>query len=237
MGGPDVGGYDSCTSEVSLVNTALYYRQAQMMSWAATALGHDEDTAYFSALAERVKAAFNEHFLDETTGVYGSGRQVTSVLPLAFGMVPAADREVVGANLVRTVMEKDDGHLDTGIFGTRYLVDALVDAGRPDVALTVLQQRTYPGYGFQIGLGATTAWEEWTYSSAMHTYDHAMMAGINASFITEFGGIEPVAPAYEKVRIKPAIPSGLTHVEAAVDTVRGTVSSSWSVTEAGSSLT
>ena len=37
-----------------------------------------------------------EHFLDETTGVYGSGRQTTSVLPLAFDMVPAADREVVG---------------------------------------------------------------------------------------------------------------------------------------------
>jgi alpha-L-rhamnosidase len=128
-------------------------------------------------------------------------------------------------------MEKDDGHLDTGIFGTRFLVDALVEAGRPDVALTVLQQRTYPGYGFQIGLGATTAWEEWTYSSAMHTYDHAMMAGINASFITEFGGIEPIEPAYEKVRIKPAVPSGLTHVEAAVDTVRGTVSSSWSVAD------
>jgi alpha-L-rhamnosidase len=31
------------------------------------------------------------------------------------------------------------------------------------------------------------------------------------------------------VRIKPAVPSGLTHVEATVDTVRGTVSSSWSV--------
>ena len=208
LGGPDVGGYDSCTSEVSLVNTALYYRQAQVMFWAARALGHAEDVAYFSALAERVKAAFNEHFLDETTGVYGSGRQTTSVLPLAFDMVPAADREVVGANLVRTVMEKDGGHLDTGIFGTRYLVDALVKAGRPDVALTVLQQRTYPGYGYQIGLGATTAWEEWTYSSAMHTYDHAMMAGINASFITEFGGIEPIAPAYERVRIKPAVPSG-----------------------------
>ena len=102
-------------------------------------------------------------------------------------------------------MEKDGGHLDTGIFGTRYLVDALVKAGCPDVALTVLQQRTYPGYGYEIGLGATTAWEEWTYSSAMHTYDHAMMAGINASFITEFGGIEPIAPAYERVRIKPAV--------------------------------
>ena len=229
LGGPNVGGYGHCASEVSLVNTALYYRQAQVMSRAATVLGHAEDAACFSALAERVKAAFNGHFLDETTGVYGSGRQTTSVLPLALGMVPDEHRQAVGTQLVRTVLEKDDGHLDTGIFGTRYLVDALVEAGRPDVALTVLQQRTYPGYGYQIGLGATTAWEEWTYRSAMHTYDHAMMAGINASFITEFGGIEPVVPAYEKVRIKPAVPSGLTNVEAAIDTVRGTVSSSWSI--------
>ena len=132
LGGPNVGGYGHCASEVSLVNTALYYRQAQVMSRAATVLGHAEDAACFSALAERVKAAFNGHFLDETTGVYGSGRQTTSVLPLALGMVPDEHRQAVGMQLVRTVLEKDDGHLDTGIFGTRYLVDALVEAGRPD---------------------------------------------------------------------------------------------------------
>lgn len=230
MGGPNVGGYGSCFSEVSLVNTAIYYRQAQVTALAAAALEQAEDAARYRALAVRIKDAFNAHFLNEDGDGYGSGRQVTSVLPLAFGIVPDERRAAVGAELVRTVLEDNDGHLDTGIFGTRYLVDALVEAGRPDVALTVLRQETYPGFGFQIGLGATTTWEEWMYRSGMHTYDHAMFSGIDASFYTAFAGIQPAAPGYERIRIKPAVPAGLDDVAAAVETVRGQVRSAWRVT-------
>jgi hypothetical protein len=230
LGGPDVGGYERCFSEISLVNTAIYYRQADVTSRAAAELGRYSDASRYAALADRVEAAFNEHFGNAAGNGYGSGRQVTSVLPLAFGMVPDDRRAAVGAELVRTVLEDDDGHLDTGIFGTRYLVDALVEAGRPDVALTVLRQRTYPGFGFQIGLGATTAWEEWTYRSGMHTYDHAMFAGIDASYFTEFAGIEPAEPGYERIRIKPAVPAELDRASASIDTVRGPVRSSWRVT-------
>lgn len=227
MGGPDVGGYGWCFSEVSLVNTALYYHQADVTARAAAALGRDADAARFAALARRIAAAFDAHFLDAAGDGYGSGRQVTSVLPLAFGMVPPERRAAVGARLVRTVLDEDDGHLDTGIFGTRYLVDALNAAGRPDVALTVLDQRTYPGFGWEIAQGGTTAWEEWTYRSGMHTYDHAMFAGVDASLLTEFGGIEPAAPGYERIRVAPATPDGLDHASASIDTVRGRVSSAW----------
>ncbi|WP_328318874.1 family 78 glycoside hydrolase catalytic domain [Streptomyces sp. NBC_00388] len=227
QGGPDAG---DCTSEVSLVNTALSYLQARDVARSARALGHGSDAARYWALAADIKDAFNAAFLNAAGDTYGDGRQTTSVLPLAFGMVPAADADKVGRRLVDTVLTADGGHLDTGIFGTRYLMDALAAVGRTDVAMTVLDQRDYPGFGYEIGRGATSSWEQWTYSSAMETHDHAMFAGINASLYTELGGIEPTGPGYRTLKVDPRIPAGLRHAAVSQDTVRGRVATSWTVT-------
>jgi alpha-L-rhamnosidase len=95
MGSPSAG---DCFSEVSLVNTALSYQQASSVAKAAQALAHTADEHHHSELADGIRQAFNARFLSADSTTYGSGRQVTSVLPLAFGLVPA---ENVKAELVR----------------------------------------------------------------------------------------------------------------------------------------
>ncbi|WP_202501505.1 family 78 glycoside hydrolase catalytic domain [Streptomyces sp. SID5785] len=224
MGGPDAG---QCFSEVSLVNTALSYDQARSTAAAARALGHTGDARHFDALSARIKDAFNARFLNAAGDTYGSGRQVTSILPLALGLVPDDRVKAVGDQLVRTITDHDDSHLDTGIFGTRYLVDALARIGHVDLAMTMLEQRSYPGFGFEIAHGATTSWEQWLYSSSMETHDHAMFAGINTSLYTVLGGIRPASPTYRDIAITPSVPAGLDHVSATQDTVRGRVGSTW----------
>jgi alpha-L-rhamnosidase len=227
MGDPSAG---NCTSEVPIVDTALSYIQALDVAKAATALGQTSDAAHYNQVADNIKQAFNTTFLNAGGASYGDGSQVTSVLPLAFGMVPTADIPAVGARLVDNILTTNGGHLDTGIFGTRYLMDALAAVGRTDVAMTILNQTTYPGYGFEISKGATTDWEQWTYASDMESHDHAMFSGINASFYTQLAGIQPTGPGYSTVSIAPQIPAGLQHVAASINTVRGTVASSWTVT-------
>lgn len=229
VGAPNIGGYTQCFSEQAIVNSALGYRAVMDGAQAAEVLGHADDAARYRENAQTVKAAFNAQFLN-TDGSYGSGRQTTSILPLVFGMVPDDKLASVSSYFVNRVLTTDSGHLDTGIFGTRYLVDALTVAGRPDVALTVLGQTTYPGFGYQINTwDATTAWEEWPFQSGMETHDHAMFAGINASFLTQFGGILATAPGYETLQIKPVVTKteALGQVTASIETVRGLVSSSW----------
>ncbi|MFC1436296.1 family 78 glycoside hydrolase catalytic domain [Streptacidiphilus sp. N1-3] len=227
LGSPSAG---ACTSEVPVVNTALSYLQAQDVAKAATALGQAADATHYNQLANSIKQAFNAAFLNPDGASYADGRQTTSILPLAFGMVPAADVTAVGARLVDTVLNQDHGHLDTGIFGTRYLMDALAAVGRTDVAMTALDQTGYPGFGYEIGKGATTDWEEWTYASSMESHDHAMFAGINASLYTQLGGIQPTGPGYSTVTVDPQTPDGLQHAAASLNTVRGTVASSWTRT-------
>ncbi|MEV7623874.1 family 78 glycoside hydrolase catalytic domain [Actinoplanes sp. NPDC089786] len=224
QGSPSTG---ECFSERAIVNTALSYRQADDTAKAAAALGRTADAARFRRLAQDIADAFNARFLDPSGTGYGSGRQVTSVLPLAFGMVPEDRVAAVGARLADTVLTADHGHLDTGIFGTRYLIEALARAGRADVAATVLGTTTYPGFGYQISRGATTPWEQWTYESNMETHDHAMFAGVNATLYTVFAGITPASPGYASIAVAPRVPPGLARLSASIDTVRGTVTSAW----------
>jgi hypothetical protein len=224
LGSPGIG---NCTSEVSLVNTALSYLQAVDVARSATALGYPADADHFTALAQDIKDAFNATFLNAAQDGYADGRQVTSILPLAFGMVPAEDVSAVGDKLVSTILDTNNGHLDTGIFGTRYLVDALASIGRIDVAMTVLDQTSYPGFGYEVGQGATTDWEQWTYRSNMESHDHAMFSGINASLYTQLAGITPTDPGYATVAIARRVPPTLDRVSASIDTVRGTVASTW----------
>ena len=224
MGCPNAG---DCFSEVSIVNTALSYNQADAVAKAAQALGHPDDAAHFRAVADAIKAAFNGRFLNAAGDAYGSGRQTTSILPLAFGMVPPERMQAVGDRLVQNILVDNGGHLDTGIFGTRYIVDALAAIGRIDVAMTVLGQETYPSFGFELAHGATTPWEQWTYAAGMLTHDHAMFAGVNTSLYTQLAGIKPASAGYREVTIAPQVPSGLDHASASIDTVRGTVASAW----------
>ncbi|GAB3120572.1 family 78 glycoside hydrolase catalytic domain [Glaciibacter psychrotolerans] len=217
----------ACFSEPNLVTSVLQYRHIVEASEIAAILGHENDAARYVAAAATIKDAVNLKYLN-ADGSYASGRQTTSILPLVFGMVPDDRFEQVADYFIDRVERVNDGHLDTGIFGTRYLIDALTLVGRSDLAYGTMTQTTYPSFGYQIlEHDATTAWEGWTLRSGMQTYDHAMFIGPNSSFLTEFGGIRSTTAGYETLTIDPQIPAGLQSATARMETVRGLVSSSW----------
>lgn len=221
------GDYSSSFSEGELVNTAFYYRVARITSEIATLLGESSDAHRYSELADAIKTSFNAKFFHEDTNSYGSGRQVTYILPLAFDLVPARLRPAVARALAERVAGPDNNHLDTGIFGTRYLFEVLIDYGYVDLAFKVLTQMTYPSYGYQIGLGATTTWEQWSFRGVMQSHDHAMYSGPGTTFYTRFGGIRAAAPGYREIVIHPIRPAALDHVECSLHTVMGEIVSNW----------
>ena len=189
LGSPGIG---DCTSEVSVVNTALSYLQAHDLALAAEALGDSSDAAHYTALAGRHRDRVQRHVPQRrsTTATATAGRPRASC-PLAFGMVPAADLDAVGDQLVHTILVTDNGHLDTGIFGTRYLMDALSAIGRTDVADDRAGPDQLSGIRLRDRKGATTDWEQWTYASDMESHDHAMFGGINASLVHRPRGYRP----------------------------------------------
>lgn len=221
------GSYERSFSEGELVNRAFHYLCAETVAATAAVLGRPADATRYATLAQQLRVAFAARFYQPATATYGSGRQVTSVLPLAFGLAAPEDREAIVSALRRRIVDQDRSHPDTGIFGTRYLFKVLGDHGLADLAYQVLMAPGYPGYADQISRGATTTWEQWSFRGGMQTHNHAMFSGADATLFSHFGGIRPAAPGFREIEIKPTPPAGLAWVECSRDTPMGRVSSRW----------
>jgi len=138
-------------------------------------------------------------------------------------------------NLVAAV-EKTNGHIDTGILGAKYLLNALLENGRADVAYRIVSQKDLPSWGWWIEQGATTLWEQWNGSESRN---HIMFGDISAWFYKALAGInlDPTAPAFKHIIIKPNLVGGLTSAEASYDSVRGRIVSDWKAKDGRFELT
>lgn len=224
---PNNGTWAGYHGDVTDVNTSLYAALSRIVGETAARLGKADDATRFGRLAGEIARAFNEKRFDAARAAYGDGSQTTAILPLALDLVPSERRAVVFAHLVSAIRGKDKGHLDTGIFGTRYLVDVLSDFGEADLALTMLTQPDYPGFGDQIAQGATTLWEQWSSKGGMNSHNHAMFAGVSSSFFTRLAGMTPLKPGYAQIGIRPVMPKRLSFVEASQETIKGRVAVRW----------
>ena len=145
-------------NDVEVVNTALFCMIMRQLADSAAELGKP-DAAEYRVKYEEAKAAFHKRFFNPETNTYGDGSQVNEVLPLAFDIVPAEKRDDVAKALIDRIRNVDKGHIDTGIFGTRYIGDVLCDLGEVDLLIDMHSQKNYPGFGYMFEQGATTLWE------------------------------------------------------------------------------
>lgn len=231
---PNEDGWEHYFREVEIVNTALFFHHANIAAKTAEICGLRDDRERFLKLASEIRHAFRDRFAREK-GVFGSGSQTAQLMPLALGLVPEAEQPEAVNRLVQAI-EAKGRRLDTGIYGTRYLVDVLADHGEIDLAFELLTREDYPSFGWQIRQGATTLWEQWSFKGGMHSHDHAMFGGVGVSFYTRLAGISPLSPGYGGIRIRPHVPRKLEWAEASVNTVRGIVKSAWTKREGRLSL-
>jgi alpha-L-rhamnosidase len=136
-------------------------------------------------------------------------------------------KEKVAEHLAHTISGENNGHLNTGITGTEYIGDVLCDYGYGNLALQVFTKETYPGFGYQIKLGATTTWEQWYSKGGMNSHNHAMFSGAAATLFSRFGGVQPVEAGFRRFVVKPAVIDSLEWVRIRIETVRGRVQSKW----------
>ncbi|MDR8392710.1 glycoside hydrolase family 78 protein [Aliifodinibius sp. S!AR15-10] len=214
-----------------LTNTYYWYLDSITFAKIAEILGEEQDRAHFLALADSIKQAFNEKFFNPQTNLYGTEEPYQSYLLFALSgdLVPEDHRQAVLDNLIEDIMVTSDGHLGTGILGTKHLFSTLTNEGREDVIHRMATQRTFPSWGYWIENGATTLWENWKGESS---HNHQMFGSINEYFYKYLAGIRAptdtgTTKGYKQIHIKPFIPGDLTHAEASLQTVRGSVSSSW----------
>lgn len=212
----------------ALTGTAFYYANARLLEQIARTLGKEADAREAAALSESIKKAFNDRFLKRGTGQYDIGSQACQAFALFYNLVPEDERQRALDVLIAD-LAKHEHHLTTGIFGTKYLLAALTDAGRADLAFRIVNQRTFPGWGHMLEQGATTLWEHWEFSDNTFSHNHPMFGSVSEWFFKALAGIQPAPDAvgFDTIVIKPQPVGDLRSVQAYHDTVRGRIASEW----------
>ena len=204
-----------------LVNTFFYTLSASCLKAIARILGDDKNENYFETLHSNLKAAIHKRFYNEKTGSYSAGIQGCDVFPLAADCVPEDQKGRVLKNLIKNIMERNGGHLDTGIFGTLYMLEVLAEYGEAETAYTIMNQTSYPGYGYMIENGATTLWEYW--EKEMGSHNHPMFGSVVAWMFQYVAGLRPDEnmPGFKNIIIKPSLFTEIDYAEASYESVRG----------------
>ena len=221
---------------VELTSTWYYYFDVLHLSKIASVLKKEDEFSRLSKLADEIKTSFNDEFLKEDQ--YAAHRvspvdffpnQTSNTLPLYLDMAPEKKKESVIEKLLYSIIHDHDYHLDTGILGTRYILDVLTQNGYENVAYKIATQESYPSWGYMIAEGATTLWERWEKISGggMNSHNHIMLGSVDAWFYKHIAGIRCLKPGWEKVGFRPIIEQDLNYATASVKTIKGDFYISW----------
>jgi alpha-L-rhamnosidase len=226
-----------------ITSTAYYFRDSQIVSLAAALCDKPEEARKYAELAQSIKAAFSKRFFNPDTAIYGNGSQTALSCALYQGLVEPANKDRVMSNLVAAI-EKRNWHIDTGILGAKYLLNALLENGRADVAYRIANQKDQPSWGWWFEQGATTLWEQW---NGTESRNHVMFGDISAWFYKALAGINPdplsfdsqgktpagsKSAALQHFKVKPNIVGDLSFARATYDSARGVIKSEWKIENA-----
>ena len=181
-----------------LVHTFYFWRCTDLVARIAKILNNQDDAKTYAELAEKTRQAFHEKFYDEKNGTYGKGGG--NIFALKMGVPANRYKKVIAA--VKEDIKANDGHLDTGIFGTQFFFEVLSENGMNDLAYGAMNKRTEPSFGYGIEKGATTTWEDW-YGRGSH--NHPMFGGGLVWFYRKLAGMntDPDQPGYRHIIFKP----------------------------------
>jgi alpha-L-rhamnosidase len=207
------------------VSTGFYYYNATILAKAARALGRVPEAQRNSQLAEEIRAAYNRAFFDQARTRYDSGSQFSNAFPLFLGLVDTQNRSAVLRDILED-LQAHQGHFTVGVLGAKYLIDALTENGRGDVAFQLATQTGYPSWAHMLDGDRTTLSEFWDLHGS---HNHIMMGSIDGWFYRTLAGIQPDEnqPGFRHFTVKPFFPNSLSWVRAEVETVRGRVQVAW----------
>jgi len=213
--------------------TAYLHRSARELAEMARVLGRSRAAADYAELADQVRHAWQQEFIDGD-GRVGPHTQATLVRALAFELVPETLRARTAADLVALVRAAGT-HLGTGFLATPFLLPVLADTGHLDVAYELLLQNTPPSWLVMVERGATTVWEEWGGIDAQgvaHASLNHYSKGAVITFLHRYvAGLKLLAPGYRRFRVAPRPGGGVTHARTHHDSPRGRIEVAWQIRE------
>lgn len=220
-----LGDHETLVPRSTAVTGSLALLQnATILSRIAGGLGRLDAKKRFDYEAKRIRDAIRARFYS-ATGKFGIDSQACYAGALFHGVLTAKEAM---PGLVRTV-QAADGHLNTGIFGTMWLLEALSRYGRSDLAVQIATQRTYPGWGHMLANDATSLWETWKESDDTFSNNHPMFGSVAGWMMRWLAGIQVAddCVAGDRVLIRPQTMTSITNASGHWQSRRGIVRTQW----------
>jgi alpha-L-rhamnosidase len=209
--------------------TPLFYQSARIMARLASLLEKTKDQEKYLGLAEEIKKKYLENFCSGNSGKFKPFTQSSQAFALYLDLVPEDKREAALEYLIGKIIRESQGHLSTGIFGTKFLLDVLSREGRSDVVWGIINTKTCPGWGYMLEMGATTLWEHWEFSDDTYSHNHPMFGSVSEWFFKWLAGIQfrSDAVGFNRIVIRPCPVEGINWVASEYESVRGKIRSDW----------
>ena len=208
--------------DTEFIHSYALWKCADCTAKAAEVLGKSEEAFYYRSLADRTTKAIHRKFYDPETHSYGDFG--SNAIALSMG-VPEECREAVVESL-RKEMESHDGHLDTGILGTKLLFEVLAENGLNELAFEAMNKKDFPSFGWWLEQGAYTTWERWDGGDSRN---HPMFGGALTWFYRKVAGMEvdEQQPGYRHIIFRPMPCGDLTYAEYFTRTPYGEAGIKW----------
>lgn len=213
-------------TELNTVVNAFHLRALAMMTDMGRGIGRQTDAAEFAARVAKVRPVFHEKFFDATRGLYRDGATTDHVslhanlFPLAFGLVPEANRVQVAEWLAGRGMK-------CSVYAAQYLLEGLFESGQGGAAIDLMLAPGDRSWRHMVASGTTITWEAWDQKyKPNQDWNHAWGAA-PANLLPRYVlGVEALTPGWTQARVKPH-PGALASARGKIPTPRGAILVDW----------
>jgi alpha-L-rhamnosidase len=216
-----------------VIQTAHFAYAVDIVRKAAEALGRKDDATRYGKLFKDVGKAFNQAFVKRDGRIHGE-TQTAYLMALKFGLLsPAKARQAV-KHLVADIRRKKH-HISTGFIGTALILSVLRDTGHLDLAYRLLENTTFPSWGYSVVNGATTIWERWNSWTNeggpgdvhMNSYSHYAYGAVVEWMFNTIAGIDHNGQGFQHFVLAPRPGGSLKHAAATHHSPYGLIESRW----------
>lgn len=218
------------------VCSLYYYASTKYVAEAANVLKLEEADKYEKRAEDIKKAILEEYFTP--TGRLAIDTQTGYLTALKFGVYKNKQKIIDG---LKNRMNQDLHRLKGGFVGSTIMNCVLAENGMINEAYDFLLYEGFPGWLYEVNLGATTIWERWNSvlpdgslsGTEMNSLNHYSYGSVVEFLYRYAAGIVPLEPGFKKVRIAPNPEVRLGHMECRYDSASGSYVSNWKIQKNG----
>ena len=225
----DIGDHETLDPKAEAFSaSSFYYHHALLASTFAGILGKREDSVTYAKLSQNIRTDIVKKYLVPGTGRFDNATQAAQIFALWYDFSPEKEKEKT-LQVLLDEFERHQGHVSSGIFGVKMMFDVLRENNLSDVAYTAANASGFPGWRHMLDNGATTLWETWEYPEKYPSQNHPMFGSISEWFFRSLLGINPGAPGFRKIILKPQPAGDLTWAKGSYRSVHGDILSDWKI--------